>query len=79
MKNGENPANPISRIENCEFFPRRLSAKPAQVWRTNPSKSVKTDTRSLNQKPIQRDRASDQKTANSKMRIADASAQEAPT
>ena len=31
MKNGENPANPISRIENCEFIPRRLSAKPAQV------------------------------------------------
>ena len=28
MKNGENPANPISRIENCEFIPRRLSAKP---------------------------------------------------
>lgn len=52
---------PISAIDQCEFLPRRLSAKPAQVWRTNPSKSVKTDTRSLNQKPIQRDRARGQK------------------
>ncbi len=46
MKNGENPANPISRIENCEFFPRRLSAKPAQVRPTHSIKSLIMPTES---------------------------------
>ena len=46
MKNGENPANPISRIENCEFFPRRLSAKPAQVRPTHSIKSLRQPTKS---------------------------------
>ena len=46
MKNGENPANPISRIENCEFFPRRLSVKPAQVRPTHSIKSLRKPTES---------------------------------
>jgi len=46
MKNGENPANPISRIENCVFFPRRLSAKPAQVRPTLSIKSLRKPTES---------------------------------
>ena len=41
-------AIPISAIDRRMFAPRRLSAKPAQVRRTNPSKSVRTVTRSLN-------------------------------
>jgi hypothetical protein len=45
-ENGENPANPISRIENCEFFPRRLSAKPAQVSPTHSIKSLRKPTES---------------------------------
>ena len=44
MKNGENPANPISRIGNCEFIPRRLSAKPAQVRPTHSIKSLRKPT-----------------------------------
>ncbi len=48
MKNGENPANPISRIENCQFFPRRLSAKPAQVRPTHSIKSLRKPTESVN-------------------------------
>ena len=44
MKNGENPANPISRIENCEFIPRRLSAKPAQVGPAHSIKSLRKPT-----------------------------------
>src|SRR5271166_2729984 len=56
MKNAEKAAMPISAIVQCEFLPCRLSAKPAQVVRTLPSKSVKTVTPSLNQKSIQRDR-----------------------
>src|SRR5271156_3994016 len=31
IRNGENPARPMSRIVNCVFLPCRLSAKPAQV------------------------------------------------
>ena len=46
MKNGENPANPMSRIENCVFFPRRLSAKPAQVRPTQSIKSLRKPTES---------------------------------
>jgi len=46
MKNGANPANPMSRIENCEFFPRRLSAKPAQVRPTLSTKSLRKPTES---------------------------------
>jgi len=46
MKNGENPAKPISRIENCVFFPRRLSAKPAQVRPTLSIKSLRKPTES---------------------------------
>ncbi len=69
-KNAENAAMPISAIVQCEFLPCRLSAKPAQVVRTLPSKSVKTVTQSLNQKSIQRDRPKPKKSRNLKMRIA---------
>src|SRR6266566_2281876 len=50
MKNTENAAIPMSAIDKRTFRPRRLSAKPPQVCRTNPSKSVTTATGSLNQK-----------------------------
>src|SRR5438067_2004899 len=50
MKNTENAAIPMSAIDRRVFRPRRLSAKPPQVSRTNPSKSVRTATGSLNQK-----------------------------
>jgi hypothetical protein len=50
MKNVEKAAMPISAISKRAFVPRRLSAKPAQVCRTNPSKSVSAATGSLNQK-----------------------------
>jgi len=53
MKNGENPANPMSRIENCEFFPRRLSAKPAQVRPTHSIKSLRKPTDSQNRNSAQ--------------------------
>src|SRR5271170_3378367 len=48
MKNGANPASPMSRIEYCEFFPRRLSAKPAQVLPTESIKSLRKPTESVN-------------------------------
>jgi hypothetical protein len=38
----------MSRIENCEFFPRRLSAKPAQVRPTDSIKSARKPTQSWN-------------------------------
>ncbi len=46
MKNGENPANPISRVENWAFFPRRSSAEPAQVRPTHAIKSLRKPTES---------------------------------
>jgi hypothetical protein len=57
MKNGENPANPMSRIENCAFFPRRLSTKRAQVRPTDSSKSLRKPTESWN--PNSRQNTSD--------------------
>ena len=71
MKNTEKAAIAISAIERREFWPRRLSAKPAQVCRTSPSKSVRIVTRSLNQKLTPRESHLAQKISlNAIMRIA---------
>ena len=60
----------MSRIENCVFFPRRLSAKPAQVRPTHSIKSLRKPTELQNPNSPQNTRAFSKIRPNAKMRIA---------